>query len=165
MVLAVLAISYGDISLGDETGFLALIAIGLSSIFMLVRSKVLKVTKNLAAIRVFHIAISVAAGVFLVFHVASLFAPPVSLSMDMGYVAVAVSVAVWLSGTAFLERLRDSLFFHGVLSSVLVGVIMVHAATSSVNIPFIFSEIMLGTTLLVMFANAAYHLIRAVSHA
>jgi multisubunit Na+/H+ antiporter MnhE subunit len=82
--------------------------------------------------------------------------------MDLGYIAVAVSIAVWLTGTAFLERLRDSLFFHGTLSSALAGLVMVHAATSNVNIPFVLSEIILGATLLIMLANATFHLSRAV---
>ena len=82
--------------------------------------------------------------------------------MDLGYVSVAVAVAVWLTGTAFLERLRDSLFFHGALSSILIGLVMVHAATSSVNIPLFLVEIILGTTLVLMVANATYHFSRAV---
>lgn len=156
------AISFGGISIGDAAGFLALILIGLSSIFMLLRSKLLKVTKNIAAIRGTHVAVSALAGVFLLVHIAYLFTPPVSVSMDLGYVSVAAAVAVWLTGTAFLERLRDSLFFHGALSSILVGLIMVHAATSSVNIPLFLVEVILGTTLVVMVANATYHLSRAV---
>jgi hypothetical protein len=156
------AISFGGISIGDATGFLALIMIGLSSIFMLLRSKLLKVTKNITAIRGAHVAVSAFAGVFLLVHIAYLFTPPISVSMDLGYVSVAVAVAVWLTGTAFLEKLRDSLFFHGALASTLVGLVMVHAATASVNIPLFLVEIILGTTLIVMVANATYHLSRAV---
>lgn len=155
-------ISIGGIAIGDATGFLALILIGLSAMFMLLRSKLLKVTKNIAAIRATHVAVSALAGVFLLIHVAYLFTPPVSVSIDLGYVSVAVAVALWLTGTAFLERLRDSLFFHGALSSILVGLIMVHAATSSVNIPLFLVEIILGTTLALMVANATYHFSRAV---
>ena len=162
MLLTLPPISFGGISLGDASGFLALILIGLASMFMLVRSKLLKVTKNIAAIRITHIATAVLAGIFLLVHIAYLFALPISLSLDLGYVSVAVSVAVWLTGTAFLERLRDSLFFHGALSSALVGMIMVHAATSNVNIPFVFAQILLGATLVIMLANATYHLNRAV---
>ncbi|HVC26887.1 MAG TPA: hypothetical protein VND40_01875 [Nitrososphaerales archaeon] len=162
MVSTLPAISFGGISIGDASGFLALILIGLSSMFMLLRSKLLKVTKNIAAIRGTHVAVSALAGVFLLFHIAYLFIPPISVSMDLGYVSVAVAVAVWLTGTAFLERLRDSLFFHGALSSILIGLVMVHAATSSVNIPLFLVEAILGTTLVVMVANATYHLNRAV---
>ncbi len=132
---------------------------------MLVRSRLLKITKNLPAVRVAHITISVLAGVFLVAHIAFLFALPTSLPVDLGYVSVAVAVAVWLTGTAFLERLRDSLYFHGVLSSILIGLVMVHAATSTVNIPTFYAEIMFGATVVVMFANAAYQLSRALSRA
>lgn len=155
-------ISFGNISIGDATGFFALIFIGLSSMFMLLRTKLLKFTKNIFAIRVTHVGISALAGVFLVIHVAYLFALPVSVSLDLGYLAVGVSVTVWMTGTAFLERLRDSLFFHGALSTALVGLIMVHAATSNVNIPFVLSEIILVATLLVMLANATFQLKRAV---
>jgi hypothetical protein len=156
------AISFGGISIGDAMGFLALILIGLSSIFMLLRSKLLKVTKNIAAIRGTHVAVSALAGAFLLVHIAYLFTPPISVPMDLGYVSVAVAIGVWLTGTAFLERLRDSLFFHGTLSSILVGLIMVHAATSSVNIPLFLVEVILATTLIIMVANATYHLNRAV---
>lgn len=129
---------------------------------MLLRSRLLKVTKNVAAVRATHVAVSALAGVFLLIHVAYLFTPPVSVPMDLGYVSVAVAVAVWLTGTAFLERLRDSLFFHGALSSMLVGLVMIHAATSSVNIPLFMVEIILGTTVTLMVASAAYHFSRAV---
>ena len=155
-------ISFGNMSIGDASGFLAIILIGISSTFMLLRPKLLKVTKNIAAIRLAHILISALAGIFMILHIAYLFSPPISVSMDLGYLAVVVSIAVWLTGTAFLERLRDSLFFHGTLSSALAGLVMVHAATSNVNIPFVLSEIILGATLLIMLANATFHLSRAV---
>ena len=155
-------ISFGNITIGDATGFLALILIGVSSTFMLLRPKMLKLTRNIAAIRATHIAISALAGIFMIIHVSYLFVLPISVSLDLGYLAVGVSIAVWLTGTAFLERLRDSLFFHGTLSSALVGLVMIHAATSNVNIPVVLSEIILVATLLVMLANATFHLSRAV---
>ena len=165
LVSALPSVSIGGIAIGDATGFLALILIGISSIFMLLRSKLLKVTKNIAAIRGTHVAISALAGVFLIVHILYLFTPPISVSMDLGYVSVAVAVAVWLTGTAFLERLRDSLFFHGTLSSILIGLVMVHAATSSVNIPLYLVELILATTLILMLANATFHYNRAVPKA
>jgi hypothetical protein len=148
---------------GDTTGFVSLILIGFSAVFMLVRSKLLKLTKNIAAVRAAHIAISFLAGVFMIAHIAYLFSPPVSVAVDLGYLSVGIAAAVWLTGTAFLERLRDSLFFHGTLSTILAGVIMVHAATSSVNIPLALSQAMLALTILIMVANAAYHIRRATA--
>ncbi len=162
LALTLPEISFGGLSVGDASGFLALILIGLSSILMLLRSMVLKVTKNIAAVRGTHVAVSAAAGLFLLVHIVYLYTPPISVAIDLGYASVAVAVAVWLTGTAFLERLRDSLFFHGSLSSILVGLIMIHAAASSVNIPLFLAEIILGATLVVMVANATYHLSRAV---
>jgi len=158
-------ISIANITFGDASGFLALILVGLSSIFMLVRPLILKVTKDIAAIRVAHITISTLAGVFMIVHVVYLFGLPTTVSLDLGYISVAVSVAVWLTGTAFLERLRDSLFFHGTLASALVGLVMVHAATSSVNIPAILSEIILAATLMLMLTNATFHLTKAIPRA
>lgn len=151
------------LSVGDAAGFLALILVGMSASFMLVRSRVLKVTRNIAAVRAIHVLISALAGVFIIVHVSLLFLPPMSVAVDLGYLAVGVAVVVWLSGTAFLERLRDSLFFHGTLSTILVGLIMAHAATSSLEMPALLSEGMLAMTVLIMFANAAYQYRRAVA--
>ncbi len=154
------AITPWDITVGDATGFASLILIGFSAVFMLVRSKLLKVTKNIAAVRAAHVAVSALAGIFMIAHIALLFTPPTSLPVDLGYASVALAVTVWLTGTAFLEKLRDSLFFHGSLSTVLAGLIMVHAATSSLDVPLMLAQTMLGLTLLIMVANAAYHLRR-----
>jgi len=149
---------------GDAFGFGALILIGLAAILMLLRSKLLTLTKNLNLIRGIHIAISTLAGAFLILHITYLFILPVSNGIILGYVAVGAAIVVWLSGAAFLERLRDSLFFHGSMTAVLVGLSVMHAATVSLNIPNLWAEIMLGGTILVMLANASYHLLRAVSH-
>ena len=81
-------ISFGNISLGDATGFFALIFIGLSSMFMLLRTKLLKFTKNIVAIRVTHIGISALAGVFLVIHVAYLFAGRLTVHSVAGDIEV-----------------------------------------------------------------------------
>lgn len=161
--LGVLLAGQWDISVGDATGFIALILVGASGMFMLVRSKLLKVTRNIAAVRATHVAVSFLAGVFMLAHIAYLFTPPITVGVDLGYVSVGVSVAVWLTGTAFLERLRDSLFFHGTLSTLLAGLIMVHAATATVDIPALLSETMLGLTVVIMVANAAYHIRRVTA--
>lgn len=162
MTLEATAITPFDISVGDATGFIALILVGVSAMFMLIRSKLLKVTRNIAAVRGVHVAVSSLAGVFMIVHIALLFTPPITVAIDLGYASVAVSVAVWLTGTAFLERLRDSLFFHGTLSTILAGLIMVHAATATLDIPLLLSETMLALTVVIMVVNAAYHIRRVV---
>lgn len=152
-----------SISIGDTTGFIALVLVGLSAVFMLFRSRLLKMTKNLAAVRGAHIAISFFAGVFMITHILYSFSLPTTLPIDLGYVSVGVSVVVWLTGTAFLQRLRDSLFFHGTLSTILAGLIMVHAATSSANIPLLMVQTFLGLTVVIMVVNAAYHIHKATA--
>lgn len=145
-----------SISIGDASGFAALILIGATATLMLFRSKLLRLTKNLAAIRAIHVAVSTLAGSFLVVHLACLFSLPSSLGVLLGYFATGAALVVWVSGTAFLERLRDSLFFHGTLASSLVALALVHAATAGANIPYDLSEVMLGSTAVLMAANAAF---------
>ena len=121
-------------------------------------------TKNLFSIRVIHIAISSLAGLFLILHIYYLFSPPISNGIILGYASLIVSMIVWITGTAFLEKLRDSLFFHGTLATILIALSLIHAATLSPNIPPLWSQIMLGAVVLLMMANASLHLIRALSH-
>jgi hypothetical protein len=152
-------------SAGDAYGFAALLFIGLAAILMLLRYNLLKIIRNISTVRAIHIIVSTLAGVFLLLHLAYLYSPPVTDGIAIGYAAFFFSVLVWISGTAFLEKLRDSLFFHGTLASVLVGLILVHAASSSPNIPFVWTQLMLAGTGVIMGANVTFHLLRAVSRA
>lgn len=148
---------------GDFFGFAALFLIALAAALMLLRSKLLKMTRNVALLRSIHLSLSTLAGFFLALHISTLFVWPVSLGIMAGYAAVAVAVVAWLSGTAFLQKVKDSLFFHGVLSSVLIPLAMIHAATSSVNFPVYLTQIFLAATASVVLANAALHIKRAMS--
>lgn len=97
--------------LGDVFGFVALILIALTAIFMVIRGKLLKLTKKISLIRNIHVAIAAGAGLFLVLHVLYYISWPVTTGIIIGYAAFATSIAVWMSGSAFLERMKDSLFF------------------------------------------------------
>ena len=146
------------LSIGDVSGFAALILTGLAAVFILLRSYLLKRTKNLAAIRSTHLALSIAAGSLLVVHIVIQFSPPSSIGILLGYVAVGAGLAVWVTGTAFLEKLRDSLFFHGTMASLLVAIALIHAAISAVNIPFALSQTMLASSSMILMVNAIFHL-------
>jgi hypothetical protein len=152
------------LSPGDVYGFVALFLIALAAVLMLFRSKLLKVTRNITLVRTIHVVVSTSAGLFLILHLTALFSLPVSTGIAIGYAAVIVSVAVWLSGTAFLEKARDSLFFHGVLSSVLIPLSLIHAANAGSNLPLDWTQAILGTSAVVVLANAALHLRKAFSH-
>ncbi|HEV2138408.1 MAG TPA: hypothetical protein VGR53_06170 [Nitrososphaerales archaeon] len=147
----------------DLYGFAALFLIALAAALMLLRSKLLKLTKNIALVRSVHLVLSAAGGLFLALHISAQFMPPVSTGILLGYSAVIVSVVAWLTGTAFLQKVKDSLFFHGVLSSILIPLSMMHVATSSTNLPANWPQILLVATAAVVFANAALHIKRAMS--
>jgi len=147
---------------GDLYGFAALFLIALTAILMLLRSRLLKLT-SIAVIRATHLLVSTLAGLFLALHISTQFLPPVSTGIILGYGAVIVSVAAWLTGAAFLEKTKDSLFFHGVLASVLIPLSLIHAATTGADFPLYLSQLLLAATALVVFANAALHIRRALS--
>ena len=147
---------------GDLYGFAALFLIALAAVLMLLRSRLLKLT-SIAAVRTLHLLVSTLAGLFLALHISAQFLPPVSTGIILGYGAVIVSVVAWLTGTAFLEKVKNSLFFHGVLSSILIPLSLMHAATSGVNFPLYWSQLILAATAFVVFANAAVHIRRALS--
>ena len=153
----------GAMTAGDLYGFAALFLIALAAALMLLRSKLLKLTKKIALIRATHLMISTLAGLFLALHISSQFLPPVSTGIMLGYGAVIISVVAWITGTAFLEKVKDSLFFHGVLSSVLIPLSMMHAATAGINIPTSLAQAIIAATAGVIFANAALHIKRALS--
>lgn len=150
-------------SIGDVYGFAALLLIALTAALMLLRPMLLKVTKNIALIRAIHLALSTLAGFFLALHISTMFLPPVSTGIMLGYAAILASVVAWLTGTAFLRNVKDSLFFHGVMSSILIPLALMHAATSSPNIPFDWSQVLLVASAGVVFSNAALQVKRALS--
>ncbi|MDA4120158.1 MAG: hypothetical protein OK436_06180 [Thaumarchaeota archaeon] len=153
----------GAMTAGDLYGFAALFFIAVAAALMLLRSKLLKLTKNIALVRVIHLVLSSVGGLFLALHISTLFLPPISTGIILGYAAVIASVVAWLTGTAFLQKVKDSLFFHGVLSSILIPLSMMHVATTSNNLPAYWSQVLLLATAGVVFANAALHIKRALS--
>jgi hypothetical protein len=131
------------ILLGDIFGYIALSLVIFTASFMLVRRRLLKYTRNLNLLRKVHIYTATAAGVFIVLHVAYFFSYPITDAVLLGYGSAAMAVSVWITGTAFLERLRDSLFFHGAMSFSTIGLMVVHSAGAGVNIPVAFAAVAL----------------------
>ena len=106
------------ILLGDAFGYVALALVVFTATFMLVRKRLLRYTKNLGLLRRLHMYAATLAGLFIVLHVAYFLGYPVTSAVLFGYGSAALAVFVWATGTAFLERLRDSLFYHGAMSLV-----------------------------------------------
>ena len=147
---------------GDIFGFLALGLIGFTSVFMLIRKHLLKYTKNLELLRKTHIYAATLGGLFLVLHVAYFITWPLTMPVAMGYVSAAIAGFVWLTGTAFLERFRDSLFYHGSLSFAAISLMAMHAAGSALNFPILVAYgIILASTLVVVY-KATKHMDRTL---
>lgn len=142
---------------GDIFGFLALGFIVFTAVFMLVRKRLLKFTKNLELLRKMHIYSATAGGLFLVLHLAYFISWPLTTGILLGYVSASIAAIVWITGMAFLERFRDSLFFHGSLSMGAISLMVIHAAGAGINFPLIVAiGVLLFTTIVVVY-KASQH--------
>lgn len=132
-------------STGDLTGFVALGLILAAAILMALRRSFVKSAGGLVFYRKLHIAISTAAGLFLAIHIAYSFSFPYNDGIILGYVSTVAALVVWLTGTAFLEKYRDTLFFHGTFTVAALALIAIHASVSGANLPVILSVLILGS--------------------
>lgn len=149
--------SGSGLQLGDVFGLIALALMAATAVLMLLRRRILKRFKNLEAIRRAHVAIATFAGLFLVLHVAYFVTYPLTVAIILGYVSAAIALVVWLTGTAFLERFRDSLYFHGTLSLSGISLMVIHSAGAGLNIPFALAEVvLLLTTWTVVYKTIQY---------
>jgi hypothetical protein len=143
--------------LGDVFGLLAIALISATAVLMLLRRRILKRFKNLELLRRVHIAVAGLGGLFLVLHVAYFISYPLTLEILLGYASATLALVVWLTGTAFLERFRDSLYFHGTLSLSAISLMVIHSAAAGLNVPFAFAEVVLGgTTAVAVYKTTRY---------
>ncbi len=147
-----------QLPLSDLFGFAAVILAGVSSVLMVFRGKILKITKNLAAVRSAHVATSALAGVCIAIHVSFYVTMPINFGILLGYFAFGMAVVVWLTGTAFLERVRDSFLYHSSFSTVFIALALLHAASSSSNFPVLMSDLILISATVVLLVNIGYQL-------
>ena len=130
----------------------------LTGLLMLLRRILIRRIRNLDLLRKVHITASAGGGSLLVLHVAYFATYPITTPVLLGYVATAFAVAVWLTGTAFLERFRDSLFFHGSLSLVAISAMSIYAFSAGVNLPTFVSEVGLAFTVSLILVRASIHI-------
>ena len=140
----------------------ALALIILTGVLMLLRRILIRRIRNLDLIRNVHIAASAGGGSLLTLHVAYFVSYPVTTPILLGYIATAVAVVVWLTGTAFLERFRDSLFFHGSLSLVAISAMSIHAFSAGANLPVYVSEVGLAFTVSFVLVRASIHVSKLI---
>lgn len=151
------------LSLGDWFGYLAFLFLAVSAAMMILRKQIIARFRDLAQIRRLHVAFSALAGLFIALHAAFFIQFPLDYGVVIGYVAAAGAVAVWMTGTAFLEQLRDSLFFHGTLSLVVLGLVAVHSAVTGFNLPVWVVDASLAGTVCVMAYATARQIAKAAS--
>ena len=143
--------------LGDVFGLLALALISATAVLMLLRRRILKRFKNLELMRRVHIAVAgpgravPGAARRVLHHLAPQRRDPPRLCLG------ALALVVWVTGTAFLERFRDSLYFHGTLSLSAISLMVIHSAAAGLNVPFAFAEVVLvGTTVVAVYKTTQY---------
>lgn len=150
------------ILLGDVFGYVALAFVIFTASFMLVRRRLLRLTKNLNLLRKVHVYAATLAGLFIILHVAYFVSWPLTLAVLSGYASAALAAVVWITGTAFLERFRDSLFYHGTMSFATVALITVHAAGAGLNIPVGVAVVVLAAVAFMALFTAQAHLSKLV---
>jgi hypothetical protein len=127
---------------------------------MALRRSFVKSAGGLVLYRKAHIGVSTAAGLFLSIHIAYFFSYPFADGIILGYASTATAVLVWLTGTAFLERYRDTLFFHGTLTVAAVALISVHASVSGANLPVLLAIVVLASGIGASLAGASHQVER-----
>lgn len=124
---------------------------------MMFRARLVKAVGGAPRLRQIHVSFSTLAALFIALHIYVLFLPPGIISVDLGYAAVGVGLALWTTGVGFLERNRDSFFLHGVLAVSLVTIVTIHAASSSTTLPAPFAVASLVAVAGAALVNAGYH--------
>ncbi len=150
------------LSPGDIFGFLAIILIAATAALMLMRKLALKRLGDLESLRQLHVLIALAGGLFMVLHIIIFIDSPLGLPVLLGYAATGGALVVWLTGSAFLARVKDSLFYHGSISLAAVSLMLIHAFGSGGNLPDEFAEVVLGATVFVLLLGAFGHLVRII---
>jgi hypothetical protein len=143
--------------LGDIFGIIALALIAFTAVFMLIRRTLLRFTKNLELLRKIHMYAGTLGGVFLVLHVAYFVSYPLSDPIVLGYISAVAAGIVWITGSAFLERFKDALFYHGSISLVAISLMVIHAAGAGSNIPITLAYVLLGLTSVIVLVKALSH--------
>ena len=142
---------------GDYSGLAALALIAASSLSMVYRKRVLTGGVSLRAVRWAHLSLSAGAAAALAVHISLMVGFAQSLGVLLGYAAFAAALLVWLTGSAFAERMRDSLVFHGQLTIVMIALVLAHASAASVALSG-FAPFVLTSVAVVALLNGAYHL-------
>jgi len=151
---------YRGTLLANVSGFLAFFLIAASGGMMIFRRSLLRRFRNPDLLRGIHVWVAAAAGVFLIVHVVFFLLFPVTLPVLFGYVATYAAFVIWVSGLLFMEGLRSSLFYHGILSLIGASLILGHVFGAGRSVPVAISGIALVLTAVVVLGTAVWQFAR-----
>jgi hypothetical protein len=146
---------FGVGSLADLSGFLALVLIAATGVLMLFKRSLTARMGSPESLWRLHIVIAGAGGFFLGLHVVLFLAFPLSLPVFLGYAATGAALFVWITGAVYFQGVRNSMFYHGLLSIVGIFLMVVHTFGAGRNIPMELSGISLAAIAIVVFAGVA----------
>jgi len=137
--LTPLTFLYSYAYFANIAGYLALVLIAATGVIMVFRRTLLRYLKDPDLLRNIHVGVAGLGGSFLVVHVVFFLLFPLSLPVLFGYVATYAALAIWVTGALFLEGLRGSLFYHGLLSLVGISLMVVHVFSAGRGLPDVVS--------------------------
>lgn len=151
---------FGMGSLADLFGFLALALIGATGVLMLFKGRLTAFMGSPERLWRLHIAIAAAGGVFLGLHVVIFLAFPLTLPVLLGYAGTGAALFVWISGGIYFQGVRNSMFYHGLLSIGAIFLMIVHTFGAGRNIPIWLSGVSLALTAVAVLAGVSWKLFR-----
>lgn len=152
--------TFGIGSLADLFGFVALALIAATGVLMLFKKSLAPWMSNPERLWRLHIVVAGAGGVFLGLHVALFLAFPLSLPVFLGYAATGAALFVWLTGSIYFQAVRNSMFYHGLLSIGAIFLMVVHTFGAGRNISMELSGLSLALIAVVVLAGVAWKLVK-----
>ena len=152
---------FGIASLADLFGFLALALIAATGVLMLFKGRLTAWMGSPERLWRLHIVIAGAGGLFLGLHVVLFLALPLSLPVLLGYAATGAALFVWITGGIYFQGVRNSMFYHGLLSIGAIFLMVVHTFGAGRNIPVALSGLSLALIAVAVLAGVTWQLVKA----
>jgi hypothetical protein len=158
LMLGPLPYRFGIGSLADLFGFLALALIAATGVLMLFKNILTAWMGSPERLWRLHVVIAGAGGFFLGLHVVFFLAFPLSLPVFLGYAATGAALFVWITGGVYFQGVRNSMFYHGLLSTGAIFLMVVHTFGAGRNIPMELSGVSLALIAVTVLAGVALRL-------
>ncbi len=147
-------------SLADLFGFLALGLVAATGAMMLFKAPLAVWLGSSERLWRLHVVIAGAGGFFLGLHVVIFLAFPLSLPVLLGYGATGAALFVWVTGGVYFQGVRNSMFYHGLLSIGAIFLMVVHTFGAGRNIPMELSGISLALIAIIVLAGVARQVVK-----